>query len=142
MIALPSNAICLIFDHDAEYAARFYAATLPNSSVFEVVDALGDYASGNAGDVLVVDFTVGDVRCLGIMQVAAFQAPRRAFSNLLPRMTRTRFLHSGDRIGVSYIHQNHNCLFESYLQASKRTGRPHVRQRFRQSSVRQLRSTT
>ena len=30
------NTICLWFDHDAEEAARFYAATFPNSSVGKV----------------------------------------------------------------------------------------------------------
>ena len=33
MIQPPKNRICLWFDGDAEEAARFYAATFPNSSV-------------------------------------------------------------------------------------------------------------
>jgi predicted 3-demethylubiquinone-9 3-methyltransferase (glyoxalase superfamily) len=39
------NTICLWFDTDAEAAARFYAATFPNSEVREVHKAPGDYPS-------------------------------------------------------------------------------------------------
>jgi predicted 3-demethylubiquinone-9 3-methyltransferase (glyoxalase superfamily) len=34
----PKNTICLWFDKDAHEAARFYAATFPNSEVTAVVD--------------------------------------------------------------------------------------------------------
>ena len=60
------NTICLWFDKDAEAAARFYAATFPNSSVTAVRKAPSDYPSGKAGDVLTVEFTVLGVPCLGL----------------------------------------------------------------------------
>lgn len=40
------NTVCLMFDKEAEDAARFYAATFPDSSVDAVVHAPGDYPSG------------------------------------------------------------------------------------------------
>ncbi len=60
------NTICLWFDKDAEAAARFYAATFPDSSVGPIHRAPSDYPSGKAGDVLTVEFTVAGVHCLGI----------------------------------------------------------------------------
>jgi predicted 3-demethylubiquinone-9 3-methyltransferase (glyoxalase superfamily) len=52
------NTICLWFDKDSLDAARFYAATFPNSEVSAVCKAPADYPSGKAGDVLTVEFTV------------------------------------------------------------------------------------
>jgi len=60
------NTICVWYDRDAEAAARFYAATFPDSAVHAVHRAPGDYPSGKKGDVLTVDFTVLGVRCLGL----------------------------------------------------------------------------
>src|SRR5688500_20133031 len=65
-IMKPKNTICLWFDKDAEEAARFYAATFPNSEVTAVRRAPGDYPGGKAGDVLTVEFTVLGVPCLGL----------------------------------------------------------------------------
>ena len=48
------NTICLWYDRDAEDAARFYAATFPDSRVGAVHRAPGDYPSGKQGDVLVL----------------------------------------------------------------------------------------
>lgn len=62
----PKNVVCLWFDKDAEAAARFYAATFPDSRVTAVNRAPGDYPSGKAGDVLTVEFTVVGVSCLGL----------------------------------------------------------------------------
>ena len=62
----PKNIICLWFDKDAEAAARFYATTFPDSEVTAVHQAPGDYPSGNAGDVLTVEFTVMGLPCLGL----------------------------------------------------------------------------
>jgi len=51
-------APCLWFNKNAEEAAKFYAATFPDSRVIAVHKAPGDYPGGKAGDVLTVDFTV------------------------------------------------------------------------------------
>jgi predicted 3-demethylubiquinone-9 3-methyltransferase (glyoxalase superfamily) len=63
---IPKNMICLWFDKDAESAARFYAATFPESEVIAVHHAPSDYPSGKAGDVLTVEFTVLGIPCLGL----------------------------------------------------------------------------
>ena len=63
---IAKNTICLWFDKDAEEAARFYAATFPNSEVRGVHNAPSDFPSGKEGQVLTVDFTVLGVPCLGL----------------------------------------------------------------------------
>jgi predicted 3-demethylubiquinone-9 3-methyltransferase (glyoxalase superfamily) len=60
------NTICLWFDKDAHEAARFYAATFPNSEVSAVHTAPGDFPDGKEGDVLTVEFTVLGIPCLGL----------------------------------------------------------------------------
>ena len=60
----PKNTICLWFDKDALDAARFYAATFPESQVTSVHSAPSDYPSGKKGDVLTVTFTVVGLPCL------------------------------------------------------------------------------
>ena len=60
------NTICLWFHKDAHDAARFYAATFPNSQVTAVHKAPADYPNGKAGDVLTVEFTVVSIPCLGL----------------------------------------------------------------------------
>jgi 2-polyprenyl-6-hydroxyphenyl methylase/3-demethylubiquinone-9 3-methyltransferase len=62
----PKNIICLWFDKDAEEAARFYAATFPDSEVTAVHLAPGDYPSGTEGEVLTVEFTVCGIPCVGL----------------------------------------------------------------------------
>ena len=62
----PKNTISLLFDKDAQEAARFYAATFPDSKVTAVHKAPGDYPGGKEGDVLTVEFTVLGIPCLGI----------------------------------------------------------------------------
>ena len=62
----PKNTICLWFDKDAHEAARFYAATFPDSKVTAVLRAPGDYPGGKEGDVLTVEFTVLGIPCLGL----------------------------------------------------------------------------
>ena len=60
------NTICLWFDKDAHEAARFYAATFPDSEVTAIHSAPGDFPSGKEGDVLTVEFTVLGIPCLGL----------------------------------------------------------------------------
>ncbi|MFK3796415.1 VOC family protein [Pseudomonas sp. NPDC088444] len=60
------NTICLWYNGDAEEAARFYAATFPNSTVNAVHLAPSDYPSGKEGDVLTVEFTVMGIPCIGL----------------------------------------------------------------------------
>jgi predicted 3-demethylubiquinone-9 3-methyltransferase (glyoxalase superfamily) len=71
---MAKNTICLWYDRDAEAAARFYAATLPDSAVGAVLRAPADYpGGGKKGDVLTVAFTVAGVPCLGINGGSAFK---------------------------------------------------------------------
>lgn len=65
-------AICIWYDREAEEAARFYAATFPDSSVGAVHRAPGDFPSGKEGDVLTVEFTVCGIPCLGLNGGPAF----------------------------------------------------------------------
>ncbi len=60
------NKVCLWYRHDAEAAARFYAATFPDSAVTAVHRAPADYPNGKQGGVLTVEFTVMGIPCLGI----------------------------------------------------------------------------
>ncbi len=60
------NTVCLWYDGDAEEAARFYAKTFPDSSVGTLHRAPGDYPAGKEGDVLMVDFTVMGIPCVGL----------------------------------------------------------------------------
>ena len=60
------NTLCLWYNKEAEEAARFYAATFPDSEVLAVHTAPGDYPAGQAGDVLTVDFTVVGIPCMGL----------------------------------------------------------------------------
>ncbi len=60
------NTICLWFDRDAEAAARFYAATFPDSSVGAVHRAPADNPSCKEGEVLTVEFTVMGIPCIGL----------------------------------------------------------------------------
>ena len=66
------NTICLWYEGGAEQAARFYAATFPQSSVGAVHRAPGDYPDGKQGDVLTVEFTVAGVSCIGLNGGPAF----------------------------------------------------------------------
>jgi Uncharacterized protein conserved in bacteria len=72
MSTIPKNTICLWFNKDAEDAARFYAATFPDSKVTAIHHAPGDYPSGQQGDVLTVEFTVCGIPCIGLNGGPAF----------------------------------------------------------------------
>lgn len=69
----PKNLICLWYNGDAEEAAKFYAATFPDSHVTAIHRAPSDYPSGKAGDVLTVEFTVMGIPCLGLNGGPAFK---------------------------------------------------------------------
>ena len=69
----PKNTICLWYDGAAEEAARFYAATFPDSSVGAVHRTPSDYPSGKEGDVLTVEFTVLGIPCIGLNGGPAFK---------------------------------------------------------------------
>ena len=69
----PKNTICLWYDRAALEAARFYAATFPDSEVKAVHYAPGDYPSGKEGDELTVEFTVLGIPCLGLNGGPAFK---------------------------------------------------------------------
>src|ERR1051325_4056198 len=62
----PKNTICLWCDKDAHEAARFYAATFPDSKVTAVHTAPSDYPGGRKGDELTVEFTVFGIPCVGL----------------------------------------------------------------------------
>lgn len=65
-MTIPKNTICLWYDRDAEAAAKFYAATIPNSSIGAVHRAPSDFPDGKAGDVLTVEFVVAGIPCIGL----------------------------------------------------------------------------
>lgn len=68
----PKNTVCLWFNKDAEEAAAFYAATFPNSSVGKIIKAPDDFPDGKKGDVLVVEFSVLGIPCMGLNGGPAF----------------------------------------------------------------------
>jgi predicted 3-demethylubiquinone-9 3-methyltransferase (glyoxalase superfamily) len=73
MTKIAKNKVCLWYDGSAEDAARFYAATFPDSSVDAVQRAPGDFPAGKEGDVLTVLFTVMGISCLGLNGGSAFK---------------------------------------------------------------------
>jgi len=62
----PKNLVCLWFDHDAQEAATFYAATFPDSRVTAIHRAPSDYPNVKEGQVSMVEFTVLGIPCLGL----------------------------------------------------------------------------
>jgi predicted 3-demethylubiquinone-9 3-methyltransferase (glyoxalase superfamily) len=69
----PKNTVCLWFDRDAQDAARFYAATFPDSKMAAAHKAPGNFPGGKEGDDLTVEFTVFGIPCLGINGGPAFK---------------------------------------------------------------------
>ncbi|MDX2159311.1 MAG: VOC family protein [Hyphomicrobiaceae bacterium] len=63
---MAKSTICIWYDKDAEAAARFYSHIFPGSAVHAVHTAPADYPAGKKGDVLMVEFTVSGVPCLGL----------------------------------------------------------------------------
>ena len=66
MTELAKNAVCLWYDGTAEEAARFYAATFPDTRVDSVHGAPGDYPDGEQGQVLFVMSTVMGIPVMGL----------------------------------------------------------------------------
>ena len=60
------NTVCLWYDGSALDAASFYATLFPDSAVGTVHRAPGDYPDGKEGDVLMVEFTVAGIPCIGL----------------------------------------------------------------------------
>ena len=60
------NTVCLWYAGDAEAAARFYAATFPDSSVGAVHRAPSDNHSCRENEPLTVEFTVMGIPCVGL----------------------------------------------------------------------------
>ncbi len=71
---MPSkNTICLWYDGAALEAAQFYAKTFPDSTVGATHRAPDDFPSGKEGDVLLVEFTVMGIPCIGLNGGPAFK---------------------------------------------------------------------
>ena len=63
---IPKNTICLWFDKDAENAAKFYSSVFPDSKINNIFNAPNDFPGGKKGDVLIVEFTVCGIPCIGL----------------------------------------------------------------------------
>jgi predicted 3-demethylubiquinone-9 3-methyltransferase (glyoxalase superfamily) len=63
---IAKNTICVWYDGTAEAAARFYADTFPDSAVGKIWHSPADNPGNKAGDVIVVEFTVCGVACIGL----------------------------------------------------------------------------
>lgn len=60
------NTICVWYDGTAEEAARFYASVFPDSHVGAIHLSPADNPGNKAGDVIIVEFTVCGVACIGL----------------------------------------------------------------------------
>jgi predicted 3-demethylubiquinone-9 3-methyltransferase (glyoxalase superfamily) len=78
-MTIPPVTLCLWYDGAAEEAARFYAATFPDSRVGTIARAPSDFPSGEEGDPLTVEFTVLGLPCVGLNGGPEFK-PSEAFS--------------------------------------------------------------
>ena len=63
---IPKNLVCLWYERTAEDAAKFYAATFPDTRITSIQRAPSDYPDGKEGDVLTVEFTVMGIPCIGL----------------------------------------------------------------------------
>lgn len=82
----------LWFDGDAEQAARFYAATFPDSRIDAVHRSPADYPAGKAGSVLTVEFTA-----LGMAFVAMNGGPGHPFTDAISFQVHTQDQAETDR---------------------------------------------
>ena len=60
------NTICIWYNNTAEEAANFYAGVFPDSKVGAIHRAPSDSPGGQAGGVMVVEFTVCSIPCIGL----------------------------------------------------------------------------
>ncbi len=56
---MPKLSTCLWFGNDAEAAVRFYVSLVPGSGIDHVLRSPGKWPGGEAGDVILVAFTLG-----------------------------------------------------------------------------------
>ena len=70
---IAKNTICIWYDTGALEAANFYAGLFPDSREGTIFRAPADYPSGQAGDVLTVQFSVLGIPCLGLNGGPAFR---------------------------------------------------------------------
>ena len=89
---------CLWYDGAAEEAARFYAATFPNSSVDAVQRAPADYPDGKEGAVLTVEFTL-----LGAKFLALNGGPHFTFSEAVSFQVHTADQAETDRYWAALV---------------------------------------
>lgn len=80
----PKNTICVWYDREAEEAARFYASVFPDSEVRAIHRSPMDNPGNQAGEVMVVEFTVCGIPCIGLKD--GLQNPR---ATLLPGLLRS-----------------------------------------------------
>jgi predicted 3-demethylubiquinone-9 3-methyltransferase (glyoxalase superfamily) len=50
---------CLWFERDAEAAVRFYVSVVPDSAVGHILRSPGPWPGGEAGDVILISFSLG-----------------------------------------------------------------------------------
>jgi predicted 3-demethylubiquinone-9 3-methyltransferase (glyoxalase superfamily) len=60
------TTICVWYDTEAEAAAQFYASVFPDSHVGAVHRSPLDNPGNQAGDVMVVEFTICGTPCIGL----------------------------------------------------------------------------
>jgi predicted 3-demethylubiquinone-9 3-methyltransferase (glyoxalase superfamily) len=70
---IAKNTVCIWYDTEAEEAARFYAATFPDTKVNAVHLAPSDNPSKKAGQVLTVEFSLMGIDCIGLNGGPAFK---------------------------------------------------------------------
>jgi predicted 3-demethylubiquinone-9 3-methyltransferase (glyoxalase superfamily) len=66
MSSTSKATICIWYDREAEEAAKFYASVFPDSRVGAIHRAPMDTPGNKAGDVMVVEFTVCGLPCIGL----------------------------------------------------------------------------
>src|SRR3546814_18561224 len=104
------NQVCLWYDHDAEEAAKLYAATFPDTRLNCVQAAPGDYPDGQTGKTLMVEMTIMGIPPL--LLTAGPQFPQResfSFQDMTEdqeEIERYWTAISGNRVKA---HQNGRC---------------------------------